>query len=139
MSDIQVGDWIRTLQGTIAKIEDTEFDIKYNLQGQTLYENWIEGNRYYEIITKHSPNIVDIIEDEDIVILEYYVSNYRKRIQRIFEIEISGNDIIFLNHRASFLYDKEKQKFFDGKGLNPKIKAIVTKEQFNSVMYKVKE
>lgn len=135
MSDIQVGDFARTKEGYIGRY------VKEGLVNKTveLKDNEMSWTTLKSNITKHSPNLIDIIEDEDIVILEYYVSNYRKRIQRIFEIEISGNDIYFLNHRCSFLYDKEKQKFLDGKGFNPIIKTIVTHEQFNSVMYKVKE
>ncbi len=62
-NEIKVGDWIRTAQGTIAQIEEDEFEIKTNIRGQLLYEKWIEGNRYYEVIVKHSFNLIDIIEE----------------------------------------------------------------------------
>lgn len=62
MEDIKVGDYIRTKDGTITKIEDIEFEIKTNMFGQILHEVFIEGYRYYEVIVKHSPNIIDLIE-----------------------------------------------------------------------------
>lgn len=62
MEEIKDNEYIRTNRGTIAKIEDTEFDIKTNSFGQILYEIFVEGNRYYEVILKHSPNIIDLVE-----------------------------------------------------------------------------
>ena len=88
-------------------------------------------------IVKHSKNKLELLESEDIVVLEYYVSKYKRRIKRRFEIFKTRELIAFNNAHCNFLYDLSKQKFLDGKGFNIKIKSIVTKEQFKSVEYEI--
>ena len=91
-------------------------------------------------ILKHSKNIIDLIEDEDIVILEYYVSKCGKRIQRKFEpSNLLNKKIYFDNRHCSFCYDLENKKWIDGKGFNPKIKSVVTKELFKDIEYILEE
>ena len=110
MEDIKVGDYIRTKDGTITKIEDIEFEIKTNMFGQILYKVFIEGNRYYEVIVKHSPNIIDLIEVGDyvngIIVTQSYIDN--------------------IKHIAPEIKEN-----------NYGIKSIVTKEMFSSVEYRV--
>ncbi len=60
--DINDDEYIRTKNGTIAKVEDTEFDIKVNSFGQVLYERYVGREHWYEVIVKHSSNIIDLIE-----------------------------------------------------------------------------
>ena len=130
---IEVGEYVRDKEGNITKIINTLSlfkDVKLYL-GE-------DGYQYSDnSIVKHSKNIFELLENEDIVILEYYVSKYRKRITRRFEIFKIEPLITFGNMYCDFLYDLNKQKFLDGIGFNPKIKRIVTKEQFSSIEHKV--
>lgn len=136
---IEVGEYVRTKDGFIGKVEDVDLDEQ---EGMNYYicekDNGMASN-YKANIIKHSKNIIKILESEDIVTLEYYVSKFRKRIKRRFEVFRAGNLISFNNIHCDFLYDLNKQKFLDGKGFNPKIKDTVTKEQFNSVKYVIPE
>lgn len=140
MEEIKIGEYIRTKHDYIVKVvninEWREPSMKYGVEANYLKDIMFIGDNE---ILKHSFNIINLLEDKDIVILEYYVSKYRKRIQRKFEIEVFGKDIYFLNYRCSFLYNKEQQKFINGKGFNPKIKAIATKECFSRIEYKLEE
>lgn len=129
--EICVNEYVRTEYGEIEKVVCI-YDKRYMNE---------EGNitRFNEI-KSHSKNLIDLIEDEDIVILEYYVSKYRKRIQRKFEpSNLLNKKIYFDNRHCSFGYNLENKKWIDGKGFNPKIKSIVTHEQFSNIEYKVEE
>lgn len=117
MEEIKENEYIRTTQGTIARIEDTEFDICYNTFNQLLYKNWIMSECFYEEIVKHSSNIIDLIEIGD------YVNG--KLIHNKF-----GNP---KNGELMIIYGNGKH--FDNKN----IKTVVTKEQFANAEYKVKE
>lgn len=56
MDDIKIGDFVRTKNGEITKIVDT------NMFDKTIYKD-IQGAKYYlEDIVKHSPNIIELIE-----------------------------------------------------------------------------
>lgn len=123
MEEIKVGDFIRTTQGTIAQIEEDEFEIKNNVRGQILYEKWVEGNRYYEVIVKHSPNLIDLIQCGD------YVNGYK--VTNVINKEPcpSGKCVDIDADRPSeycTLWEDD-------------IETIVTKEQFENIEYKVEE
>lgn len=88
---------------------------------------------------KISKNITDLIEDKDIVEIQYYSKRRGRRVTRIFEVKKIGKQLVFLNHRCSFIYDLSENKWIDGKGFNPKIKAILTKEQYEANCYRLEE
>ena len=140
---IEVGEFVRTVDGKFgifdrysSRKEDSIYKSPFNcfvkLQNR---KTPLQCHRSY--IVKHSKNIFKLLESEDIVILEYYVSKYRKRIKRKFEIFKARNLIRFDNIHCDFLYDLNEQKFLDGKGFNVKIKGIVSKEQFEQVKFEV--
>ena len=89
------------------------------------------------LLGKVNENIFDLLDSQDFVILEYYVSKYRRRIERKFEVFKAYNLISFNNIHCTFLYDLNKKEFVDGKGFNPKIKTVITKEQFSSVAFNI--
>lgn len=62
--EICVNEYIRTDKGTIAKIEDVEWDINYTIvEMKPRYKHWVtEKQCYTEDIKKHSKNIIDLIE-----------------------------------------------------------------------------
>ena len=138
---IEVGEFVKIKNGDIRKVVK-EFDKGCYIVDKLYYNNKISEKTkgvMLEDIIKHSKNPFKLLECEDIVILEYYVSKYRKRIRRKFEVFKFANLILFKNTYCDFIYNLSKQKFLDGKGYNPKIKSIVTKEQFESVSYKIEE
>ena len=109
MSEIKEGEYIRTKQGYIAKVEDIEGNII--MCDSDIYSYYevapILVGEQMKLITKHSFNIIDLIEVGDFV---------------------NGVEVV----------ETANNKFIDEKLLkNTDIKSIVTKEQFNSVMYKV--
>ena len=119
---IEVGEYIRTDKGTIAKIEDEEFDIKYRIStGQPLYLNMKnDRNHCFENILKHSKNIIDLIE------VGYYVNGYK----------VIDKDDINTGCMCE-IYLLEDDGIY---GIwDENIKSIVTKEMFESVEYRVGE
>ena len=117
MEEIKENEYIRTTQGTIARIEDTEFDICYNTFNQLLYKNWIMSECFYEEIVKHSSNVLDLLEVGDVV--------------------THGEETIFI---TAFESEEQLDYFINlYKHENLSIKSIVTKEQFALAEYKVKE
>lgn len=138
---ICVNEYIRTDKGTIAKIKDVEWDIIYTIaEMKPRYKHWVtEKQCYTEDIIKHSKNLIDLIEDEDIVILEYKSPKYRERITRRFEVSKIDDDIRFENSHCDFHCKVGDKKITDTICKNIKIKSIVTHKQFSNIEYKVEE
>ena len=108
---IQVGDYVRLKEGQIFKIDENT-------------TNYYNSNKEYitNEITKHSPNLIDLIEVGDYVNGERVLC-FKDKYNCDYDIGTEYSD----DFGEYFGIDKED------------IKSIVTKEQFNSVMYKVKE
>ena len=62
-NEIEENEYIRTIKGTIARIEDTDFVICFDLSNQVFYKNWSDGTGQNELIVKHSKNIIDLVEE----------------------------------------------------------------------------
>lgn len=123
MGEIKVGEYVRTYQGTIARIEDLEFDIKFRIKdNKPLYIKWQEdfGGTYVqkELIVNHSKNIIDLIE----------VGDY-----------VNGHKILEIHEALA----PDDEKILDiGYGMaifNDSVGSIVTKEQFKNIEYRLEE
>jgi hypothetical protein len=117
MSEIKVGDYVRTNKGNIGKAIDIFVGhtiANYHIEFQT----GVKVKRQYlsnKTIIKHSPNIIDLIEIGD------YVNG--KLIHYVLENPKNGETIIC---------------YGNGKHIDNKhIKSIVTKEVFASAEYRV--
>lgn len=134
MLEIELGEYIRTKQDGIKQVKKIEYDKEYK-------ENYYYFDNVFGVweidILKHSKNIIDLVEIGDLIVLEYYVVKYKKRIMRKFEIFRNDNLISFENAHCSFLYNVEQKKWVDGSGYNVKIKQILTREQYEQNCYKV--
>lgn len=124
--EIEVGDYIRTDDGYIAKV------IKKDKRGcfncDSVVENYHgdefdffeKGDIYIE---KHSPNIIDLIEVGD------YVNGH---LVVMIDTSIFNNNVKFIDCEIGT---------YDGISsfLENEIETIVTKEQFEKIMYRVEE
>ena len=127
-----IGEYVRTHLGTIGKVIGFDTDI----------ESYVTDNfKVFDEVAvyKHSKNIIDLIEDEDIVILEYKSPKYRERITRRFEVSKIDNDISFENAHCNFRCKIGDKKIKDNICKNIKIKSVVAKEQFKNIEYIVEE
>ena len=117
--DIKVGDYVRTKDGEILKIDSFEKDCKnINCVCFTTGEIYTQ-ELLNEIIVKHSKNIIDLIEVGDIIEVYFPI---RKTTRKIC-VDGYFKDSIAL------------------KGLingNIILKSILTHEQYNANCYKVK-
>ena len=139
---MRVGDYVRfkDKRGNtyIRKIIDLPQDIRYGaieIDIETNYSNMLSPKN----IIKSSPNIIDLIEENDLLKIEYYSPRYRKRLTRLFEVEYKSEKYLTLkNAHCDFnLIDNKFNK--KDKRLKPIIKSIITKEQFESMEYKIGE
>ena len=118
---LEVGMYVRTKEGFIAKIEYIDKEtggIDCDNSVKTMYEqhySCLWGDEVKGLIVKTSHNIIDLIEVGD------YVNGGQVREKKEDYIRISGGNFMFQ-------YLKENE-----------IKSIVTKEQFESMSYKVGE
>lgn len=110
MNEIEVGEYARTDRGVIYKYTEEERD-DILLQDFRLFN---DGK-----ISKHSKNIIDLIEKDD------YVNGCK----------------VYENHKTYLtVHQKVKDSEVDYNYINhDEIKSIVTKEQYKSVEYIVKE
>lgn len=121
MEEIKVGDFIRSNDGYIAKIIGIK---KSKRDCDTYYcTDKIMANGFYEHIKKHSPNIIDLIEEGD------YVNGVE-----VVDLD-DGIHLKFANN-VSFV-DVGISTYTDGHVEG--IKSIVTKEQFEQMKYIVGE
>ena len=135
---MNVGDYVRTKWGYICKIvninEFREPSMKYGVEASYLKDIMFIGD---EDIIKSRPNIIDLIEEHDLVVIEYYSLRYNERVTRLFEVTFKDGEYINLsNAKCEFMLVNGEFNKGD-KELKPIIKSIVTKEQFSQMEYKV--
>ena len=122
MEEIEIGEYVRTTNNGIKRI-DTIFENKtVNKYGYEIGYDW-DGKLYSYIkttdIVKHSQNIIDLIEKGDFVNGVKVISLYDDIFSR--GIELANR------HRITF-----KDEWAE-------IKTILTKEQYEKNSYKLKE
>ena len=116
---MKIGDYVRTKDGIILKIKDIEdiYTTDNIYISMAIYDN--EGHFVNEVeIIKSSSNIIDLIEVGDYV-------NGREVI-----------DVYKMLGETHYCFKNEYGRHYDK---TYKIKSIVTKEQFESMEYKVVE
>ena len=115
--EISVGDYVRTKCG-IAKLNRIDNGYQYFLDSDIYDEDTLENTcvTYIKYITKHSKDIIDLVEAGD------YVNGFR--------VEMIENGIIV------FGVDEGRELFRNYFKYNP-IKSIVTHEQFEEMSYKL--
>ena len=151
---LEVGMYVRTKKGLIAKYtgyekdeENDEYN-RYQFDGKIYwyyeyYNNYVYEENFQEWfeekVVKVGHNIIDLIEEKDLIEIEYYSPRYEERITRLFEVDFRHkNNITFCNaHCQLNIFDGEWDKH--DQLLKPVIKSIVTKEQFENMGYKVGE
>lgn len=111
MQEIEVGEYIRLNYGKIDKVKNTDYYMKQYIECE-------KGLYPRENIVKHSKNVIDLIQVED------YVNG--KLISNVDKV----NNKNFIEWEDGEMYSTEiKNDNF--------IKSIVTKQQFESIEYKI--
>ena len=134
---MKVGDYVRTEYGVITKIDKI---VNFEQENQKPYLNfknmlvWTENDSNVAgsrgIIIKSSPNIIDLIEVGD------YVNGIK--ITSVYDDDKEANDYN-LKHKKCLgtnVYDEDYQEKLI---YEEDIKSIVTKEQFESMEYRIGE
>ena len=122
---MKVGDYVRTDTGEIGKVisiaEDNDFGLGEEYSGFVAFNT--EPYVYGDVI-KSSPNIIDLIEVGDVL-------SFKDGCVCII-LEISDNDYYLIKDYGDEYY--ERKEVVEGE-----IKSIVTREQFESLEYRIGE
>ena len=120
--DLEENMYLRTFGGIIIKLEDLEFDICFRIDMGINKPFWRNGN-FNNQIKKASHSLIDLIEVGD------YVNGYK--------VTKVNKDRFFTNEQDYYAGGWGNKIY--GKDFKTDIKSIVTKEQFKSIEYTVKE
>lgn len=121
MEEIKVGDYYRTKNGLIRKVETIKSGKR---QFTRTTKTLVNGRHKLEDIKKHRKNIIDLIEVGD------YVNGKKVKQIAMFEGFPDYPKLIFT----------DKKYLIPGETIeNKDIKTIVTHEQMQSIEYKVEE
>ena len=117
MTSIEIGEYVRTKDGYIAKITEIDHHIWFDsiinkISGISRYS--LSEEEFSNLVIKHSKNIIDLIE----------VSDY-----------VNGKEIHEIDENRKRLYSYEKDDY--NIILNRDIQRVVTKEQFSNMEYRV--
>jgi ATP-dependent exoDNAse (exonuclease V) alpha subunit len=122
-----VGDYVRTRWGCIAKFEGIHEGF-YEFDNIIMDESSaVREELFVDIVEKSSPNIIDLIEVGDYV--NGHRVNYINKDREHFNISFGDEDFNLKSKFNSDIYWLSKED----------IKSIVTKEQFESMEYKIGE
>lgn len=120
--EIQVGEYVRTNQGYIAKLEDIDKEFMY-------FDNVIMC--YYEE-TKLLPINVEMLDGIFLKAEDYVVKHSFNIIDLIEEGDFVNDKKVKINYKDAILFE-------DGENIvEQQIKSILTKEQFQAMEYEVK-
>lgn len=124
--ELKEGMYVR-YNGQIMKITE----LGYN--NETFMSN---GNGWFSLYNcKASHNIIELLEEKDLLEIEYFSLRYKKRVTRLFEVTFKDERYINLdNAKCQFMLIDNNWSNSDKK-LEPIIKSIVTKEQFSQISY----
>lgn len=137
---LEVGQFARLKSGYICKIininDFREPNMKYGVEANYLKDVMFIGD---DDIVKASYKIMDLIEEKDLLEIEYFSLRYEKRVTRLFEVTYKEGRFINLdNAKCQFMLIDNDWTDNDNE-LEPIIKSILTKEQMEQMAYKVGE
>ena len=143
---LEVGMNVRTIEGEIFKIQGLKDELIYVLNTECHFYKSLYGGDYcfrfpnennHYTITKASHNIIDLIEEKDLLEIEYFSLRYEKRVTRLFEVTYKEERFINLDNAKCQFMLIDNDWTDNDKELKPVIKSIVTKEMFSSISYEV--
>ena len=137
---LEVGQFARLKSGYICKIininDFREPNMKYGVEANYLKDVMFIGD---DDVVKASYNIIDLIEEKDLLEIEYFSLRYEKRVTRIFEATYKEGRFINLDNAKCQFMLIDNDWTDNDKELEPIIKSIVTKKQMEQMAYKVGE
>ena len=137
---LKVGQFARLKSGYICKIininDFREPNMKYGVEANYLKDVMFIGD---DDVVKASYNIIDLIEEKDLLEIEYFSLRYEKRVTRLFEVTYKEGRFINLDNAKCQFMLIDNDWTDNDKELEPIIKSIVTKKQMEQMAYKVGE
>ena len=112
---IEIGEYIRTKKGEIMKVTSIPIDQDDIVTYQT-DKDWCELE---SDIVKHSKNIINVIEEDDLV-------NEEKVVEKLVTTNIDGHKLILIRLSSGVITNEE-------------IKEVLTHEQYERNCYKLED
>ncbi len=131
--EIKVGEYVRTKDGVIAKLDYIEEEYYFDNYIYREFEddiNYLDAEQLPEYIIKHSSNIMDLIEVGDIIKVKELDG-----IREVIEDDFFNKDIFDNDVRA--IMDDTFYESYSKQIKDYKIISVVTHEQFAEMEYKV--
>ena len=132
---IKWGNGLQTISKCTNKVDmgdtqysNNDFYIHTDIKGEVIYKS---------MIVKASHNIIDLIEEKDLLEIEYFSLRYEKRVTRLFEVTYKEGRFINLDNAKCQFMLIDNDWTDNDKELEPIIKSIVTKEMFSSMEYRL--
>lgn len=88
---------------------------------------------------KASFDVIDLIEKNDLIEIEFYSPRYETRVIRLFEVTYTDDKYIQLDNKKCDFLLINKQFTNSDKELKPIFKSIATHQQFKQMSYKLGE
>ena len=149
---LEVGMYVRTDNGIIEKVNKiydrhTTDNMVVWLNGygdgKSVFIDDFEEVKYLSINTrgfiKKEPSfdIIDLVEEGDLVVIEFLLSSYKIRGKGLFEVVYKDNNDMFFANAYYKLCILKGDWSDDDKPLKPVLKSIVTKEQIEQICYEI--
>lgn len=137
---INEGMYVRTEKGKISKIKWITAQKWEGLENTVEASFMLENNESFEYPRdnfKASNYIIDLIEENDLVKIEYYSLRYEKRVTRLFEVDYIDKEYLVSKNAYCTFRLKNNEWSKSDKKLKPIVKEILTKEQYENNCYKV--
>lgn len=138
---LEVGMYVR-FNGMINKI--IEKDGNYIVFDNNWYDDWwgeacsMDTDAF---IRDYKPlasfNVIDLFEEKDLIEIEFYSPRRKKRITRLFEADFKYDNNITFNNIHCQLNIIDGNWSNADKRLKPIFKSIATREQFESMRYRI--
>lgn len=120
---MEIGEYVRTKEGLIDKIENYSFGCNvWHCENGMCIDECNSIGTHLKDVTKHSKNIIDLIENQDIL-----------------KIKTKKNEILFVGADENTTNLKYEEVIEELKNEEYELLGILTKEQYEANCYKLED
>lgn len=88
---------------------------------------------------RYCKDVVDLLEENDMVRIEYFLPKEDKRVNQLFQVESVTGDNYYVVLKNAYMNFIIKNNEFNHEELNPLIKAIIPNEKIKNIEYHLDE
>ena len=132
---IEVGEYVRTPNQGIFYISHINIDFDdSNFNKVVMCQNeYVSFTNIDTVKTlKHSKNIIDLIQENDLLKIEYEISDHKKQTE-VVEVIRNYQGLLYVNTFVGKFFVRDLEHY------DRKLLSIATKEQFKSIEYRLED